>query len=71
VRQQVKRLEHESHPRAPHSCARGIVEAAEIAPFETDAAGLRSVEAGDQVEQRRLARAGLAHHGDVVAGGEL
>ena len=38
---------------------------------DDDAARVRHVEPGDEIEQRGLAGARLAHDGDVLAGGEL
>jgi hypothetical protein len=39
--------------------------------IDLDAAGVRRVEPGDQVQQRGLAGTGLADHGDVLAAVEI
>jgi tripartite-type tricarboxylate transporter receptor subunit TctC len=71
MRQQVERLEDETHAVAAKECPRRIVEPRDIDVVEDDAAGVGDVEAGDQVEQRRLADSGLAHDGDELAAAKL
>ena len=56
VGQHVERLEHEADALAAEPRARVVVERAERDAVDDDAAGVRHVEPGDQVEQRRLAR---------------
>ena len=67
----MERLEDETHAGASQSGAPGIIERGEVLPGDDDAARVRHVEPGDEIEERGLAGAGLAHHGDVLAGGEV
>ncbi len=71
VRQQMKRLKDESHARPPQPRAAGIVERGHVLTGDDDAARVRHVEPGDEIEQRGFAGARLAHDGDVLARGEL
>ncbi len=67
IGQHVKRLEHESHPLAAKAGERVVVERREIGAVDEDLAAVGPVESGDEVEQRRLADAGLAHDADELA----
>jgi hypothetical protein len=63
----MKRLKDESDLVAPHLRQRGLVEPADLPPIEPVGTGGRSIEAAQQVEQRRLARARRAHDRDVIS----
>ena len=56
MRQQMKRLEDESHARAPQPRARRIVERGEILTVEDDATRVRRVESGDQIRAASTCR---------------
>ena len=71
VRQHVERLEHEAQPFAAQDGQRVVVERRQVDAAEPHRTGVGAVEAGDQVEQRGLADARLAHDRDVIARGEL
>ena len=68
MRQHVKRLEDEAELVAPQARQRILVEPRVVAPVERQPPAVGPVEAGDEVEQRRLADARLADDGDVLAG---
>ena len=70
VRQQVVCLENETHARATQPRAGFFVETREIAALEQEFTRIGNVQPGDQVQQRRLANAGLADDRDVFAGDE-
>ena len=61
----MERLEYEPHAITPQQGARGIVERSEFRPVKRNAAAIREVEAGNQIEQSGFADAGFAHDGDV------
>jgi len=67
VRQQVKGLEHEADACAAQERAFRIVERADVAAVEHDAAAVGGIEPGDEVEERGLAHPGLADDRDVFA----
>jgi hypothetical protein len=52
VRQQMERLEDESHAGPAQARATGIVERGHVLPGNDDSARVRHVEAGDEIEQR-------------------
>ena len=67
-RHEVKALEHEADARAAH---RGLLvgrQRGDVAAFEPVVAGVGAVEQAEEVEQGGFARAGRAHHRDVLAG---
>ena len=64
-------LEDESHLHPAHRRQRVVVERRELDAVEGDRAGVGPIQPGDEIEQRRLADPGFAHHRDVVAGHEL
>ena len=53
---------------APEPGRTGLAERVDPLPGHGDRAAGRPVQAGDEVQQRRLAAAGRAHHGDRLAG---
>ena len=67
VGQHVKCLEDEAHAFAAKLGQRVVVEVGEINAVDQDVAAVRPVETRDEVEQRRLADAGLAHDADELA----
>jgi hypothetical protein len=67
MRKQMERLKHETHARSAHACARGVIELREIVTVEDNATAIRRVQSRDQIEQRGLARARVAHDRDVLA----
>ena len=67
VRQDVERLEDEAELATPRQRAPGVVERGEVRAVDFDTPRVGAVEAGDQVEQRGLARARLADDRDVFA----
>src|SRR5262249_41691652 len=67
VRQDVERLEHESHVLAPDARHFVVVEAAQYDAVEYDFSGVRTIEPREEVEQRRFPDPPLAHDGNVVA----
>ena len=71
VRQDVESLEHEAELRSSQQRARGVFEPRDVGAFDLDSAGLRAVESGDQVEQRRLAGTGFADDRDVFAAADV
>src|SRR2546428_752813 len=60
--QELERLEHEADLHCAQSCARVLVQREQIRAVDLDPAGARRVEAGENREQRRLARPGGADH---------
>ena len=64
VGQDVKRLEHEAEMLAPEACASRLVQAGERRPGDVDRSGVRRIQSGDQVQEGRLPRPGLAHDRD-------
>ena len=64
-------LEDEAVMLAPQPRQRVVVQARELVAAEEDLALIDRLEAGDGVEERRLADARLADHGDVLTRGEL
>ncbi len=66
-RQQVVDLEDEAHAAGAVLGALAVGELGQVLAFEPDRAGVDGVEAGEGVEQRRLAAAGGAHDGDHLA----
>ena len=71
VRQNVERLEDEPHADATERGQRIVVERGELDAVHHNRARVGAVEARDEIEQRGLADAGLAHHRDEVAGLEI
>ena len=67
VRQDVEGLEHEAEALAPEDRLRRLGERMDVAAGDAHRAGVDRVEAGDAVEERRLADAGLADDGDELA----
>jgi hypothetical protein len=70
ARHQMEALEDETdalaaYPRLLFGRKRG-----DVAALEAVGAGIGAVEQAEQVEQRRFARAGRAHHRHVLAGGD-
>jgi hypothetical protein len=66
-RQQVVRLEDEPDLRAADVCAPRLVERRHLLAVELVRARCRAVEAAEDAEQRRLARAGTPHDRDELA----
>src|SRR4029077_468393 len=64
---QVERLEDEAHRLGAMPGALGVRELVDGTAFDEDAPLVDLVETGEAVEQRRLARAGRAHHGEELA----
>ncbi len=71
MRQDVEGLEDEADLVPPQAGAGVLVEPRDVLAADDDAAGVRRIEAGDQVQQGGLAGARLADHGDVLAGGQF
>ncbi len=69
--QQVEELEDEADSAPPQRAQRAFGSAGHALAAELDQAGLRAVEAAEQVQQRRLARTRAAEHRDDLAGGDL
>jgi hypothetical protein len=67
VRQQVKRLEHESQQRVAQLRGAVFAEPAGVVASEGVAPALVALEQPEDGEQRRLARARRAHDGDELA----
>src|SRR5436190_10456653 len=68
-RNQVVELENESDiPRAPGG-ERPLGQTADVGAADADAAARRAIDAGEQIEQRRLARSGRPHQPQEIAGG--
>ena len=65
VRQNMKGLKDKADHAAPQQCGRVVIQGSEVDALEQHAAAIGSIESGQQIEQRRLADAGLAHHGNV------
>ena len=55
LRQHVERLEHEAEVVAPQQRERVVVQRSQLLPAENHRPGVRRLEAGDDIEQRRLA----------------
>ena len=70
-RHQVVRLEHEADPVAAQPGQRPVVEGAELGGADVHLAGGERVEPGEDVHQRRFARARRPHHGREPAGRDL
>src|ERR671939_211554 len=66
-RQQIEELEDESNLVAPHSRQLIVGETAERSAVDEDVAGSRAIEAADEIEERRLARAGGPDDRDHLA----
>src|SRR5436190_15427738 len=71
VRQQVGALEDEGDPARARGDARRAIERRERPPVPLNAAGVRLDEAAEDVQERRLARAGAAEQRDPLAPAEL
>ena len=67
-RDQVERLEDEAGPVATQARRIVVGQLADDLALEDDLAGRRPVEAAEDLEQGRLARARRAHQGDELAG---
>ena len=70
-REQVEELEDEADVVAAQHRQLRVVEAADVDAGDRDLARGRLVEAGEDVHQRRLARARRAHDGGQAAGGDV
>jgi hypothetical protein len=70
-RQQVEGLEDEADLVAAQVGELLVVELGELRAVQDDRAGRRPVESGEQVHERRLARARGAHDGGELARGEV
>ena len=68
MRQHVEGLEHEAEVVAPEQRLRRLGQRADVGAVDAHRAGVDAVEAGDAVEQRRLADARFADDGDELAG---
>ena len=66
-RQQVERLEHEADVLAPQARQLAVLHVRDVHAGDRDGARAGRVEAGEQVHQRRLARARRAHDGGELA----
>ena len=64
-------LEHETDRAAPKQCALIVAERGKIDALEQHAPGIGLIEPREQIQEGRLADPGLAHDGDVGAGGEI
>ena len=62
-RHEVEALEDEAELVAPQAGERAVVEPGELDAVDRDGARGRAVQAGEQVHERRLARARRAHDG--------
>ena len=62
--QQLAVLEDEAHARQPQAAAGGVRREGDRLVAEGDLAGVGAKDAGEAVEQGRLARAGRPHHRD-------
>src|SRR5262245_46648666 len=67
MRQDMKRLKHETDAAAPYAGARGVVQGSELRAIQRDVAAIRQVEPGNQIEQRGLAGTRFADDGNVFA----
>ena len=67
----MKRLEDEPHALAAKRRQRVVVKRRELQAIELDRTFVGAIEARDEIQQRRLADARLAHDCDIVADGEL
>jgi len=67
---EVERLEDEADLVAAQRGQLAVVERRDLDAVEGDCAGRGTVEAGQTVHERRLARARGTHHGGELAGGE-
>jgi hypothetical protein len=65
--EQVEELEDHADVPVPEAGQTGLTEGVDALPGHHDRAAGRPVQAGDQVEQGRLAAARRAHHGDRLA----
>jgi hypothetical protein len=66
----VERLEHDAERAAAEAGELLLARDGEIEAAHADRAGVGTVDAADQVEERRLAAAGGADDGDELAGGD-
>jgi hypothetical protein len=71
VLDQVEELEHVTDPSTPQQRTRGLAEPADVLAVHRHGAGIRAVQAAEQVQQRRLAAAARAHDGDPLTGGDV
>ena len=69
--EQVEELEHDADVAAAHAGQLVLALAGDLLAGEHDLAVVGGVEAGDEVEQRRLAAARRAHDRDELAGAEV
>jgi len=67
VGQHVECLKHESDRTPPQQRHRVVTKRRQIDAFEDDAAAIGAVQSGEQIEQGRLADAGLAHDREIFA----
>ena len=67
IRQDVKCLKHESHRAAAQESDRVVVHARQIGALQPYAAAVRTIQARQQIQQRRFADARFAHDGEVFA----
>src|SRR5919108_1207198 len=67
----MKRLEDEPDLAAADRRQPPLVETIEAETVELDVARIRTIEAGEEGEQRRLSRARLADHGDELPARDL
>ena len=64
-------LEYESHALAAQTRERVVIQIGERDTIDQDLAGVGLIQSRDEIEQRGLAHARFAHHGHVVAGGQV
>jgi hypothetical protein len=69
--QQEEGLEHEAQMTSAEGRPIVLRQREDVCAVEVDAAGIRVLETGDQVEKRRLSAARFAHDGDEFAGREI
>src|SRR5215204_2452752 len=69
--QDVERLKYKSQLGSPCQRAVFIVHRSEVRAVNRHAAGVRLIEAGNEIQQRRLARPRFADDGHVLAGSNL
>lgn len=63
----MKRLEDETEPVAAQACESILIEVPVVDAIQNEPAAVRTVESGDEIEQRRLADAGFADDRHILA----
>ena len=70
-RDEIEELVHEADVGATKQCARRLAERGHLEPIDVHRAAVGAIDAADQVEERRFARAAAAHDRDALTGGDL